>query len=122
MRLLSNVGETVQQRADNELKFLLLAMMSMRLAVLYNTAFSSRKNLTVPLGSLLTLTVSNLNGGILLYNSIKYERATRIIFAAEHFVAVNSFDFDSIMRFTLNDIIDIIVPSVLYTDSKSLFD
>lgn len=104
------------------LRFVPLDRSSIQLSVFCDASFASNSDLTSQLGYIIALTDSSRNANIIHYTSVKSKRVTRSVLAAELFAAVNAFDCASTLRVTLNDIFGLVVPLVIYTDSKSLFD
>lgn len=94
---------------------------SIQLAVFRDASFAFNPDFTYQLGYIFALTNSSRKANIIHYTSLKSKRVTWSVLAAELFTAVDAFDCASTLRVTLNDILGLVVPLVIYTDSKSLF-
>lgn len=68
------------------------------------------------------LTDKYSNASILHYCIVKSKLVTGNVLAAELFAAIQVFDIASNLRETINTCFGCIIPHVIFTDSKSLFD
>lgn len=95
---------------------------SLRLMVFADASFATNADLSSQLGFVICLADKFNKANVLHYTSVKSKRVTRSVLAAELFAAVAAFDYSSTLRGTINEVFGRIIPLVLFTDSKSLYD
>ena len=70
------------------------------------------------------LVMVDANGriNILHWSLIKCKRVTRSVLASKLYAMAHGFDISASLKTTINKALNINLPLVLYTDSKSLYD
>lgn len=111
-----------QANSDMYLKFVPLNNDSLRLVTFADASFATNADMSSQLGFVIALADKFNRANILHYSSVKSKRVTRSVLASELFAAVLAFDHASTIRLALNKIFGRLIPHILYTDSKSLYD
>ena len=65
---------------------------------------------------------ANGRANILYWSLIKCKRVTRSVLALELYAIAYGFNISASFKTTINKVLNINLPLVLYTDSKSLYD
>jgi hypothetical protein len=89
--------------------------------VFTDTLFVNNQDLSSQIGFVIVLFDDN-KANILHWSSIKYKRVTRSVLASELYVMAHGFDTGAAIKSTIEAILRIQLPLILYTDSKSLYD
>ena len=95
---------------------------SLRLLVFTDASFANNKDLSSQIGYVLVLADGNNNANILHWSSIKCKRVTRSVLASELYGMVHGFDMGASIKATIEKMLEIDLPLVLCTDSRSLYD
>lgn len=109
------------QSANTGLKSVKVDVASIWLAIFWDDSFPTNSDLTAKLEFVVLLTDKFNNTNILHYTSVKSKRVTRSVLAAEIFAAIFALDYTSTLQVTLNKSFGKTIPTVLHTDSKSLY-
>jgi hypothetical protein len=119
------LNKRIQWQIENPsrgLRFIALEKESLRLLVFTDASFANNKDLSSQIGMVLVLADSKNNANIIHWCSIKCKRVTRSVLASELYGMAHGFDMAASAKSTLDLILNISVPLVLCTDSKSLYD
>lgn len=103
------------------LDFIGLDLESLQLTI-FTDSSADNNDLSFQICFVKVLTDKNNKANIIYYSSTKCKRITRNVLAAELYGMVNGFDIGAFVKSTLDEILDIQIPLVLCTDSKSLYD
>lgn len=114
--------EHAKEQPGVGLKYVSIGTTTAKLVVFSDASFAFNADMTSQLGFVIALADRFENENILHYTSVKSKRVTRSVLASEHFAAVNAFVSASTIRVFLNDLFGRIIPLVLHTNSKSLYD
>lgn len=90
--------------------------------VFTDAAFANNKDLSSQMGALLVAADANNNANILHWVSVKCKRVTRSVLASELLGMVHGFDTAHCVKTTLDLVLNMDIPLVVCTDSKSLYD
>jgi hypothetical protein len=110
------------QSGARGLHFVKLEKESLKLLVFTDASFANNKDLSSQIGYILVLADASGNANILHWSSIKCKRVTRSVLASELYAMVHGFDIGASIKATIEKILNIDLPLVLCTDSKSLYD
>jgi hypothetical protein len=111
-----------RQNAARGLTFTKLDKNSLQLLVFTDASFANNKDLSSQIGYVLVLADSSGKGNILHWSSVKCKRVTRSVLASELYAMAHGFDISTAIKSTIDRILGKLVPIVLCTDSKSLYD
>ena len=104
------------------LKFVKLDTKTLQLLVFTDASFANNEDLSSQIGYVLALANATNKANIVHWSSVKCKRVTRSVLASELYSTVHGFDISVAVKTTLNKILQINLPVVLCTDSKSLYD
>jgi hypothetical protein len=104
------------------LKFVKLDTNSLQLLVFTDASFANNKDLSSQIGYVIVLTDATRKANILHWSSVKCKRVTRSVLASELYGMAHGFDISTAIKSTIDKILQIDLPLVLCTDSKSLYD
>jgi len=104
------------------LKFVKLDTKTLRLLVFTDASFANNEDLSSQIGYVLALADATNKANIVHWSSVKCKRVTRSVLASELYSTVHGFDISVAVKTTLDKILQINLPVVLCTDSKSLYD
>ena len=110
------------QNFDRGLKFVKLDGKSLQLLVFTDASFANNKDLSSQIGYVIVLTDATKKANIVHWSSIKCKRVTRSVLASELYGMAHGFDIGAAIKSTVDKILQINLPLVLCTDSKSLYD
>lgn len=108
--------------AKRGLKFVKLDVDMCQLLVFTDTSFVNNKDLSSQIGYVLVLADASNKANIIYWSSIKCKRVTRSVLASELYAMAHGFDIAATVKSTLDKALNINIPLVLCTDSKSLYD
>src|ERR1700709_2530677 len=117
------LNKRLQWQLDNQtrgLRFVKLDRNSLRLFVFTDSSFANNKDHSSQIGYVLALADKSNKANIIHWSSVKCKRVTRSVLASELYA--NGFDMGACTKATLERILQIELPLVLCTDSKSLYD
>jgi hypothetical protein len=104
------------------LRFVNLDKNTLRLLVFTDASFANNKDLSSQIGYVLALADENNNANVLHWSSIKCKRVTRSVLASELYGMAHGFDIGAAVKATIERILEIELPLVICTDSRSLYD
>jgi len=119
------LNKRLQWQIDNQsrgLRFVPLDKNSLKLVVFTDSSFANNKDNTSQIGFVITIADKNNNANIVHWSSIKCKRVTRSVLASELYGMAHGFDHGAVIKATIEKILQISLPLVLCTDSKSLYD
>jgi hypothetical protein len=103
------------------LRFVQLNIQSLKLMVYTDASFANNQDLSSQIGFVIVLSDGN-KANILHWSSIKCKRVTRSVLASELYAMAHGFDAGAVVKSTIEAILQIRLPLILCTDSKSLYD
>jgi hypothetical protein len=74
------------------------------------------------MGYVIVLTDATKKANVIHWSLVKCKRVTRSVLASELYGIANGFDIGTAIKSTIDKILQINLPLILYTDSKSLYD
>ena len=104
------------------MRFVRLAKESLKLLIFTDASFANNRDLSSQIGYILVLADASGAANILHWSSIKCKRVTRSVLASELYAMVHGFDMGASIKATIERILQIDLPLVLCTDSRSLYD
>jgi hypothetical protein len=104
------------------LQFVPLEKESLKLVVFTDASFANNADLSSQIGFVIVLADRYNRANIIHWSSIKCKRVTRSVLASELYAMAHGFDIGAVVKSTIEAIIQIKVPLILCTDSKSLYD
>ena len=110
------------ENAARGLSFVELDKSTLQLLTFTDASFANNKDLSSQIGYVVVLADAEGKANILHWSSIKCKRVTRSVLASELYAMAHSFDIGASVKSTIEKIMDINLPLVLCTDSKSLYD
>jgi hypothetical protein len=119
------LNKRLQWQIDNQsrgLRFVPLDKNSLKLVVFTDSSFANNKDNTSQIGFVITIADKNNNANIVHWSSIKCKRVTRSVLASELYGMAHGFDHGAVIKATIEKILQISLPLILCTDSKSLYD
>jgi hypothetical protein len=108
--------------ADRGITFVPLDKESLKLVVFTDASFANNKDFTSQIGYIITLADKDNNANIIHWSSTKCKRVTRSILASELYGMASGFDMAVAVKTTFEGILDMKIPLVICTDSKSLYE
>jgi hypothetical protein len=90
--------------------------------VFTDASFANNTDLSSQIGFVIVLADCYNCTNIIHWSSIKCKRVTRSVLASELYAIAHGFDIGAVIKSTIEAIIQIKVPLILCTDSKSLYD
>lgn len=107
--------------SDRGLKFVKLDTNKLQLTVFTDSSFANNKDLSSQIGYVIVLT-DGTKANIIHWSSVKCKRVTRSVLASELYGMANGFDMGVALKATVEPQLDIKLPLVLCTDSKSIYE
>src|SRR5437667_8653703 len=105
------------------LTFVPLNIYLLNLIVFTDTSFANNKDLSLQIRFVIVLMDQNQTTNIIHWSLIKCKRVTRSVLASELYTLAHGFDIRAMIKSTIKKILRIdILPLILCTDSKSLYD
>lgn len=104
------------------LKFVKLDVKTLQLVAFTDASFANLKDLSSQIGYVLVLMDGNNKANIIHWSSTKCKRVTRSVLASELYGMAHGFDIAAAVKSTVDGILQVSLPLVLATDSKSLYD
>jgi hypothetical protein len=104
------------------LTFVKLDVNTLQLVAFTDASFANNKDLSSQIGYVLVLTDATRRANIVHWSSTKCKRVTRSVLASELYGLAHGFDIAVAIKSTVDKILQINLPLVLATDSKSLYD
>ena len=94
----------------------------LKLLVFTDSSFANNKDLSSQIGYVIVMADSNNQANIVHWSLVKCKRITRSVLASELYVMTHRFDIGTAIKSTVDRILEINLPLVLCTDSKSLYN
>ena len=110
------------ENANRGLKFVKLDVNTLQLLVFTDASFANNKDLSSQIGYVLVLADATKKANIVHWSSVKCKRVTRSVLASELYGMAHGFDIGAAIKSTMDKILQVNLPLVLCTDSKSLYD
>jgi len=110
------------ENATRGLKFVKLDINTLKLLAFTDASFANNKDLSSQIGYVLVLSDGSNKANIIHWSSIKCKRVTRSVLASELYGMTHGFDIGTAIKSTLDKVLQVNIPLVLCTDSKSLYD
>ena len=104
------------------MRFVKLEKESLQLLAFTDASFANNKDYSSQIGYVLVLADRHNNANILHWSSIKCKRVTRSVLASELYGMAHGFDMGVAVKTTIANMLQIDLPLIVCTDSKSLFD
>lgn len=104
------------------LKFVKLDIQSLQLLVFTDASFANNNDLSSQIGYVIVLTDASKKANILHWSSVKCKRVTRSVLASELYGMTHGFDISTAIKSTIDKILQVNIPLIQVTDSKSLYD
>jgi len=95
---------------------------SLRLIVFTDASFAGNRDLSSQIGYVLVLADSSGRANTIHWSSTKCKRVTRSVLASELYGMAHGFDMGGSVKSTIDKALEIEVPLVVCTDSKSLYE
>lgn len=110
------------ENSKRGLTFVKLDSTSLQLIAFTDASFANNKDLSSQIGYVLVLTDATNKANIVHWSSAKCKRVTRSVLASELYGMAHGFDVAVAVKGTVDKILQISLPLILATDSKSLYD
>jgi hypothetical protein len=104
------------------LKFVKLDINTLQLLVFTDASFANNKDLLSQIGYVIVLADATNKANIIYWSSIKCKRVTRSVLASKLYRMVYRFDISVAIKSTVDKVLQVNIPLVLCTDSKSLYN
>src|SRR6266516_7018725 len=104
------------------LTFVPLNIHSLNLIVFTDTSFANNKDLSSQIRFVIILTDQNQTTNIFHWSLIKCKQVTRSVLASKLYTLAHGFDIRAVIKSMIKKILHTILPLILCTDSKSLYD
>ena len=95
---------------------------SLRLIVFTDASFANNKDLSSQIGYVLVLADGTGHANIIHWSSTKCKRVTRSVLASELYGMAHGFDMGASVKSTVDRALEMDLPLVVCTDSKSLYE
>jgi hypothetical protein len=109
------------QNAARGLRFVKLDKESLQLIVFTDASFANNRDLSSQMGYVLVLADDANRANIIHWSSNKCKRVTRSVLASELYGMSHGFDMAASIKATVDKVLQIDLPLVVCTDSKSLY-
>ncbi len=122
---IKNLNKRIQwqiESAARGLRFVELDKDTLKLIIFTDASFANNKDLSSQIGFVITLADGRNNANILHWSSIKCKRVTRSVLASELYAMAHGFDYGASIKSTIEKMLQIDLPLLLCTDSKSLYE
>jgi hypothetical protein len=119
------LNKRLQWQIDNKmrgLRFVPLDLESLKLVVFADASFANNNDNTSQIGFVIVLADESNSANIVHWSSIKCKRVTRSVLASELYGMAHGFDHAAVIKATIEKILQITLPLVVCTDSKSLYE
>ena len=110
------------ENANRGLKFVKLDVNTLQLLVFTDASFANNKDLSSQIGFVLVQVDASNKANIVHWSSVKCKRVTRSVLASELYGMAHGFDIGAAIKSTVDKILQVNLPLILCTDSKSLYD
>ncbi|RFU35709.1 hypothetical protein B7463_g538, partial [Scytalidium lignicola] len=110
------------QNTARGIQFVKLEKETLQLLVFTDTSFANNKDLSSQIDYIITLADQKGNANTLHWTLVKYKRVTHSVLASELYGMAHGFDMGVVIKSTIKGILEIDLPLVICTDSRSLYD
>ncbi|RFU24242.1 hypothetical protein B7463_g12093, partial [Scytalidium lignicola] len=110
------------QNAARGIQFVKLEKETLQLLIFTDTSFANNRDLSSQIGYIVALADQKGNANTLHWTSVKCKRVTRSVLASELYGMAYGFDMGATIKSTIEGILEIDLPLVICTDSRSLYD
>ncbi|RFU28087.1 hypothetical protein B7463_g8248, partial [Scytalidium lignicola] len=110
------------QNAAKGIQFVKLDKETLQLLVFTDISFVNNRDLSSQIGYIVTLANRKGNVNTLYWTLVKCKRVTHSVLASELYRIAHGFDMRVAIKSTIEGILEIDLPLVIYTDSRSLYD
>jgi hypothetical protein len=120
-----SLNKRIQWQIDNHargLKYVQLDTSTLQLVTFTDASFANNKDLSSQIGYIIVLADASGRANILHWSSTKCKRVTRSVLASELYAMAHGFDVSTVLKSTIDQILQTQVPLVICVDSKSLYD
>jgi hypothetical protein len=119
------LNKRIQWQIENStrgLSFVKLDTKTLRLLVFTDSSFANNKDLSSQIGYVLVLADLSNKANIVHWSSVKCKRITRSVLASELYAMAHGFDIGAAIKATVELQLNISLPLILCTDSKSIYE
>jgi hypothetical protein len=102
--------------------YIKLDITTLQLLAFTDTSFTNNKDLLSQIGYILVLADAINKANIIHWSSTKCKRVTRSVLALELYRMAHGFDIGAAIKSTVDKILNINLPLIMCTDSKSLYN
>ncbi|RFU23765.1 hypothetical protein B7463_g12573, partial [Scytalidium lignicola] len=110
------------QNTARGIQFVKLEKETLQLLVFTDASFANNRDLSSQIGYIVALADRKGNANTLHWTSVKCKRVTRSVLASELYGMAHGFDMGAAIKSTIEGILEIDLPLVICTDSRSLYD
>ena len=110
------------ENLDRDLRFVQLNTFSFRLFIFRDTSFANNENLFSQIEFVIVLVDKFNKINLIHWLFIKYKRVTRSVLASELYAMAHEFDFEAVIKSTIDLILNTFIFMIICIDSKSLYD
>jgi hypothetical protein len=110
------------ENSERGLKFVKLDAKTLQLLVFTDASFANNKDLSSQIGYVIALSDATKKANIIHWSSVKCKRVTRSVLASELYGMTHGFDISTAIKSSVDKILQINLPLIQVTDSKSLYD
>ena len=107
---------------DRGLRFVRLDISTLTLMVFTDASFANNQDLSSQIGYVIVLADATNKANIIHWSSTKCKRVTRSVLASELYAMAQGFDVGAVIKSSVENILNILLPMVVCVDSKSLYD
>ena len=107
---------------DRDLRFVQLNTFSFRFFIFTDVSFVNNENLFSQIEFVIVLVDKFNKINLIHWSSIKCKRVTRSVLVFELYAMIHEFDFEIVLKSTINLILNTSVFIIICTDSKSLYE
>jgi hypothetical protein len=110
------------RNVDRGLKFVKLNVNTLQFLVFTDASFANNKDLSLQIGYVIVLADATKKANIVHWSLVKCKRVTWSVLASELYSMAHGFDIGAAIKSTVDKILQVNLPLILCTDSKSLYD
>ncbi|KAI0995593.1 hypothetical protein K3495_g12587 [Podosphaera aphanis] len=119
------LNKRLKWQIDNKqrgLNFIKLDIKTLRLYAFTDASFANNQDYSSQIGFVLVLADATNNANVIHWSFIKCKRVTRSVLASELYAMAHGFDICAAVKSTIERLIQVNIPLIPCTDSKSLYD
>ena len=110
------------ENADRGLRFVKLNTTSLKLIVFTDAVFANNTDYTSQIDFVICLTDGSNKANLIHWSSTKCKKITRNVLTAKLFAMTQRFDVASMLKSSIEKMLQIFLSMIICTDSKSLYD